>query len=692
MKAGEGTGRVWVVSAVVLAALTVVTVTLRFDRLNSVPPGLSFDEAAHGFDALQVMQGEHAVFFPENFGREGMIVYAVALSSSLLGRTVFALRLPTALASVATVFAVFWLAHVLFGQDERGQSTRWRGLAIGSVAAGAMAVSATSVGRLALRAGFLPLLLCLCFGLLWNGWRQRNWWMVGLAGVCAGMLPYTYIAARFAPFLFLLFGLTFLLPLRSFGRERIRSELGLSSLFVGVTGLVAAPILVHFALNPEHFTRRSRTVYIFGPRFAGLDSWGELSENIWRHVSALGFGGDVLLKPWESVFLWIGVGISVWLWKRRPACRLLLLWLCVLMVPGLLSSYPGNVQISSHRILGILPAVYLLVGIGAWETYRLLNRHLFGNVRVVGALAGVTVGILLVVQAVFVHHRYFEYWKNDAELGWWLGLPWMELTEVLNAQSLEPEMAIVIPNSQHRYAFDYLYVGAAPAYLVDPFSRELAGEIGDGMRGKGTTIVKLIFWKGDARWGGDDFGRLRFIFEKYGHYVGSEQHDTFDLHTYRDIFLEHRWSFHEGFDDVTVDYDDGIALKGIALGQGAEQMPSSDVLNLVRGRPLWITMQWMVEEELDVVYALSLRLYDAAGVRVHQEDSMLRNRRNQPTNQWEDESRVGETTSLVTIPAELSAGEYELRMVVYDFETLVPVVEMDVWEAEVSLGRGRVVE
>ena len=417
----------------------------------------------------------------------------------------------------------------------------------------------------------------------------------------------------------------------------------------------------------------------------------------------LGFGGDpfwrldfsssnTLLNPWESIFLWIGVGVSVWWWQRRPACRLLLLWLCVMMVPGLLSSHPGSTWVNTLRLYGILPAVYLLVGVGMWETYRLLSRRFFGDARFIGTLAGSLVCVLLVVQAAFVHQRFFEYWENDAELGWWLGFQWLELTEVLNAQSSEPDTAFVIPNSQHIYAFRYLYIGAAPAYLVDPFKRELAREIGDAMREKGTTTAKVVSWKTGAEWAGNDFSRLDFIFKKYGRHVDWEKHDAFDLHTYKDVFLERRWSFHEGFEDVTVNYDDGIALKGIALGQGAEQMPSSEMLKLERGRPLWITMQWMVAEELDVVYALSFRLYDAAGVRVHQEDSMLRNRRTQPTDQWDDVSRMGETTSLVTIPAELSAGEYELRMVVYDFETLVPVVEVDVWEPEVSLGRVRVLE
>lgn len=60
-----------------------------------------------------------------------MVVYAVALATSVLGRTVVATHLPTALASAGTVFVVFWMGRQLFGRGENGRATPWRGLVIG---------------------------------------------------------------------------------------------------------------------------------------------------------------------------------------------------------------------------------------------------------------------------------------------------------------------------------------------------------------------------------------------------------------------------------------------------------------------------------------------------------------------------------------------------------------------------------
>ena len=86
-----------------------------------------------------------------------------------------------------------------------------------------------------------------------------------------------------------------------------------------------------------------------------------------------------------------------------------------------------------------------------------------------------------------------------------------------------------------------------------------------------------------------------------------------------------------------------------------------------------------------------LRLHDAAGERVFQEDAVLWNPVHWPTSSWSEEEPV-DTTALLKIPAELSAGEYELRVVVYDVETLTPTVEIGVWEPEVTLARLRLAE
>ena len=157
----------------VLILLVFAVVMLRFHRITELPPGLHVDAGANGADALEVLQGRHALFFPEkNNGREWLGIYPIALTVSLMGRTELAVRLPTILAGVSAIFAVFWLGRLLFGKDESGRDSPWRGLMIGGVAAGLLVVSTnhTVLGRTANTAQLVMLFLCLSLTLFQWGW------------------------------------------------------------------------------------------------------------------------------------------------------------------------------------------------------------------------------------------------------------------------------------------------------------------------------------------------------------------------------------------------------------------------------------------------------------------------------------------------------------------------------------------
>ena len=676
---------------------------LRLYRLSEVPPGIYLTEGIHGVNALQVLRGEHAVFFPDDYGRAGMIIYAVALTTSLLGRTMLAVRLPAALASTGTVLAVFWLGHTLFGRDESGRSTPWRGLLIGAVSAGLLAVSISQVvlGRTAFRGNFLPLLLCLCLALLWRGWRERSRWQVVLAGVCAGLLPYTYTPSRFVPFLFLLFGLSFLLPLGNFTREKARADLPWAGLFLGVAALVAAPILIHFALYPEHFFMRSNQLLVLRQDHGLAASLAAFARNAWDHLLSFGFRGDPnmrhnfpgqpLLNPYEAFFFWLGVGMTLLRWKSRPSYRLLFLWLGILLLPAMLSR--DRTVPHFLRMVGAAPAIYLLTGVGLWESFSFLKKRYF---RESGSRPAVLVaaaaGALILAQGVMSYRTYFEKWVAVPEMADAYDLEWIELARVLNGLPSDADAAYLVPTFHSPYSFEYLYQGKSPAHLLHPSARGLAQDVESALRGmESLSNVKVLQWKAGVSAVGEDTGRFVFLLSKYGRYQGSEEYPDFHLHNYSNISLDRSWRFYEELEPLTVDYDGGIALQGVALGQGALQMSVQKALALGRDRPMWMAMRWRIAPELDIDYAISLRLYSAGGERIFQEDAVLWNPVHQPTSDWSEEEPV-DSTGLLTFPADLPAGEYELRMVVYDFETLIPTVEIGVWEPETTLARVRLAE
>ena len=517
-----GISRLWndnrlllsLVSGGILLALTLAVVMLRLHRLDDLPPGVDLGEGANGLDALRVLQGEHSVFFPEKLaGREGLIIYAIALAFAILGKTEFALRLPSALASAGTVFAVFWLGRILFGQDrEDGTATPWRGVTIGGVAAGFMAVSVgqTIMGRMAFRTTLLPFLLCLCLATLWMGWRQRSWWHIVLAAVFAGLLPYTYIPARLAPVLFLFFGLSFVRPFGSFSWTRIRPELPRACVFTAITGLVAAPLLIYFALHPETFMARGHEVSVLNP---GRNQGGPLTAflvNSWDHILAFGFRGDPtwrnnvagnpMLNLVETLFLGLGVCMAMWRWKHRPAYRLLLLWLAIMILPALLASHAAP---NTMRMIGAAPAVYLLIGMGMWEAYLFLRtRFPKRTSHTVSILAWACVSALIGVQGATTFHTYFHTWAGAPEVYEAHQVEWAVLAQTLNEQRPAADEVYLLPyRLNEHFGFDFLYKGDVPAYVIRSSPPQHVGKQLESVLAASErfSTVKIVDWKGASQ-------------------------------------------------------------------------------------------------------------------------------------------------------------------------------------------------
>ena len=708
----QGKDRVLVplVAVGIVIALTAVVVMMRLYRLSDFPPGIINDEGANGVDALQVLQGHHNVFFAEKAsGREALAIYATALATLLLGPSLLAFHLPPALASAGAVFAVFWLGLLLFGRDEQNGNPRpWRGLAVAGIAAGLMAASIgqTFLARGGFRANFLPLILTLSLALLWRSWshtgrRKASWWGLALAGASAGLLLYTYIPARMAPFLFLFFGLSFLIPFGPAARAKVMTGWPKAAVFVAAAGLVAAPILTYFILHPEDFFFRSREVSL------SLDSHrtqlGAFLNNVVDYLLIFGAAGDrneeynfagrPLLNPLEALFFWAGVGMSLWGWRRRPAFRLLLIWLVVMLLPAMLAYNRGNGP-NSLRIIGAAPAAYLLVGVGIWETARLLKDRISFNSATAAAAVGLLVTGFILVQGVFAYRTYFYEWVGTPQYYAAADAEMAEAAQILNQQPSDAESVYLIPYhlSNGHYGFDYLYQGEAPAHVIHSTMTHLPQRIESILESnEEVSSVKVVDWNDELGWigGGEEYTVA--LLEKYGTYLGSKQHTYFQVHTFSDIALDRSWTFYESLGPPSVNYDGGISLLGIALGQGDTQLSTQQQINLGPERTFWIAKQWQTAPGLDTEFAVSLRLHDSEGGGVYQRDIVLLNPNYSRTSNWAPEQPV-ETLYHMEIPPDLKPGEYELRLIVYDYESLKPTVELGVWEPEVVIANLQVSE
>lgn len=108
------------ISALVLAAV------LRLWHLGSVPPSLTPDEAALGYNAYSILhtaRDEYRKLLPvifKSFGdyKPGLYVYLTVPSIAALGLSEFSTRLPSALFGVLSVYLIYLLARLLFANRQ----------------------------------------------------------------------------------------------------------------------------------------------------------------------------------------------------------------------------------------------------------------------------------------------------------------------------------------------------------------------------------------------------------------------------------------------------------------------------------------------------------------------------------------------------------------------------------------------
>ena len=100
-----------------VCVMTLLAALLRFPWLDRLPPGLYHDEAYNGLDALAVGEGQHAIFFDANNGREPLHIYLMSLTVRLFGRTPIGVR--AAGAFLGTLLVPLTFALVKEMSDER---------------------------------------------------------------------------------------------------------------------------------------------------------------------------------------------------------------------------------------------------------------------------------------------------------------------------------------------------------------------------------------------------------------------------------------------------------------------------------------------------------------------------------------------------------------------------------------------
>lgn len=115
---------------ILLLIILFLALGLRVYKLDSIPPSISWDEAAVGYNGWVIAnygRDEYGKFFPIYFrsfadDKHPVHIYITALSEKLLGLNEFATRFPSAIFGTLNVLLIFLLARQLFNNQFIGLS------------------------------------------------------------------------------------------------------------------------------------------------------------------------------------------------------------------------------------------------------------------------------------------------------------------------------------------------------------------------------------------------------------------------------------------------------------------------------------------------------------------------------------------------------------------------------------------
>ncbi len=320
-------------------AVFIISAWFHLSQLSSVPLEMTSDHAEKILDVNDVLNGNHAIFFPRNSGREPLQFYLTAALVKLFGMQLgfTTLKLGMALAFLVSLYYVYRLG------EEVG--TRWTGLL--SMLLVGFASWTNILARSGMRLVLTPVFVAPVLFYLLRGMRQSKRNDLILTGVFLGAGMLGYSAFRIMPLVVLLVMLVFLLyKKKSATAGELAAGLGVLLLF----SVVAALPLLRFAFQyPELIAMRTITrmtgaeqaipgsvVVVFLQNFLNA-----ILMPFWRNGNTwvISVTGRPALDLVSAALYLLGVVVLVYAWLRQRNWQYLVLLLSIpiLMLPSMLA-------------------------------------------------------------------------------------------------------------------------------------------------------------------------------------------------------------------------------------------------------------------------------------------------------------------------------------------------------------------
>ena len=468
--------------------LLIVLIIASFFRLynlngvDSVPPGLYPDEAINGNNALEALdtsrfsaQGGPAsgwkIFYPENNGREGLLINIQAISLKLFGNEPWVLRLPSAIFGILTILGIYLFSSTLFNNAS-----------VGLIPSLFTAISFWHINfsRIGFRAITAPFFLVWALYLLLLAIKKNDtfnkplyanhqaWLLAAFGGLVYGAGFYSYIAYRVTPLLILIIFLVYYfkfhtsviarIPRPSFAEGFGRAKRGnlnvlkVFKIFILFTFIAVLPLCAYFIQNPQDFFGRTAQISIF----SSATPLKDLGTNIIKTAGMFNFSGDTnwrhnfsgkpeLYWPIGITFIFgVLYGLKNLLKKTDREFILLFSWLMIAALPVIIST-EGIPH--ALRSLLMIPPVFIFAGVGTLKIYELLIHKISGFYHKHDRLVKNSFILLCALLIAQSYNYYFIEWGANSNVDYAFRQSYVDIGKMLNSLPNETMKYIVVEDS-----------------------------------------------------------------------------------------------------------------------------------------------------------------------------------------------------------------------------------------------------
>ncbi len=436
---------------VICILLFIFALGLRLPLVDVHPPGLWYDEAIEGLDALSILgnskkypgkvpsAGFPIFFDTEQHPREPMYMYLLGVIFLFVKPTVFSLRAGSALCGALGVPALYGLALC---------ATKNRRLAFLSALILLTMRWQIHNSRLALRVILFTLWLTISFWSIFSAVGHQRLRRYILAGIIFGLGFYTHLSFRFAP-LILIFMTILLFRQGVLVWQRDKGKiLG----FCVVCFLVFLPLGIDYVLHPFHFSGRAREVSLFENGFA-RGAWN-IGKNLAATLLMFSFKGDrnpylnipgfPVFTPLASLFFYLGIFVCIRKILRKKDdlfAWVLFAWISVMLLGTVLSTEAPHFS----RSLGASIPAALFVGYGLAEALEWFTD--FFRIR----RALFLVFIIWLGISIWDLYLYFGLYRGNPDLWNRTNAAWVDVARKA-AYLAREDLIVYLPGDMYRHA------------------------------------------------------------------------------------------------------------------------------------------------------------------------------------------------------------------------------------------------